>query len=79
MRSNDGSNFGHWVVTDCHPGDVACGGGSHKLLISPRANSETTCLHELPSQGWLYCSGELAPNGICTDYAGDDTIKFACT
>ena len=78
MRSNDGSSSGHWVVTDCHPDDVACGGGSHRLLISPRVDSVTTCLHELPTQGWLYCSGELVANGICTDYASDDTIKFDC-
>ena len=78
MRSSDGSNDGHWAIVDCHPNDIACGGGSHRLLLSPKTNSGTTCLHELPTQGWLYCSGELTSNGICTEYAHDETIGFAC-
>ena len=79
LRSSDGSNDGHWAIVDCHPDDIACGGGSHRLLISPKTNADATCVDGLPAKGWLYCSGELASNGICTEYAYDDTIGFTCS
>jgi len=78
IRSSSGSNDGNWVIVDCHPDDVACGGGSHKLLQSPKTNAGATCLHELPSEGWLYCSGELVSNGICTEQSYDNTITWTC-
>jgi len=77
LRSSDGSDEGHWAITDCHPGDAACGGGFHKLLKSPLTTS-ATCLHEIPSDGWLYCSGELISNGICTEYDYDNTVNWTC-
>ena len=81
LRDSANSEVGHWAITDCHPNDVACGGaggnGAHKLLLSPLTTSQT-CLHQIPQEGWQWCSGELIINGICTEYRKDDTIQFTC-
>ena len=81
LRDSENSDVGHWAITDCHPNDVACGGagghGAHKLLLSPLTTSQT-CLHQVPQEGWQWCSGELIINGICTEYRPDDTIQFSC-
>ena len=47
------------------------------FLVSPLTTS-ATCLHEIPSDGWLYCSGELISNGICTEYDYDNTVNWTC-
>merc|ERR1712242_182742 len=78
LRDDDNSNQGHWTVTDCHPDDIACGGGAHRLLISPRTNCLQSCIHELSKTGWYYCDGELSSNGICSSCQPDNTVEFKC-
>ena len=78
MRDEPGSSSGHWAITDCHPNDVACGGGAHQLLISPDTECDGHCVHQLPNSGWTFCNGELTANGICTRYGYDDTVKWTC-
>lgn len=82
MRDAAGSDEGIWAITDCHPNDVACGGGggkgAHKLLTSPKTNCKDFCIHQVAQIGWKFCSGELTINGGCTEYKADDTIHFTC-
>ena len=79
IRDEDNSTTGHWTIADCKPDQAeSCGGAAHKILQSPKVNSNDLCPHQLPTEGWVWCDGEMGTSGYCSHYANDDTIKLSC-
>ena len=80
IRDSFDSNSGHWSITDCQPDNaIACGGVAHQLLIGPNTNSNEHCPHDIPSEGWVFCTGNwVGPEEECDKYEKDDTISFDC-
>ena len=79
IRDDEVSATGYWAITDCRPDQAeACGGAAHKIIKSPKVNSEDICPHQISTNGWQWCDGDLQNSGTCTSYATDNTIKFTC-